>query len=227
MSRAEKATIAIGVLGIILMGYQAWDILDRRRNVTAAIAVSVWIIAAGMIGYSIYSNLKDAHRADTLRSEIITIKDEHTTQMKGQEKQHEQKADGLRRANATLVRQISSHQDEIDEIIARHQRDMERLKSENQKAVADSRRLVIHSATWGIGGMYSQEYTGNLNLYVARGKNLQVSEEFFGPAGHPGEQKVLQVKFSCPCSAKVRECFFREGQLLDFEELCEKKPLER
>jgi hypothetical protein len=49
--------------------------------VSAAIAVSVWVISALLVGYSIYRNFKDAHRAESLRAEIVTIKDENKVQL--------------------------------------------------------------------------------------------------------------------------------------------------
>jgi hypothetical protein len=83
MSKGERLTLVItilfGVPSLIFAGIQAWDVLDRRGAMSAAIAISVWAISLLMIGYSIYRNLRDARRAESLRAQIVTIKDEHKT----------------------------------------------------------------------------------------------------------------------------------------------------
>lgn len=80
MSTGERIGIAIGIVGVILMGVQVWDILDRRGAMNIAIAIFVWVISILAVGYSIYRNVHDAHRAASLRAEIVTIKDEYATQ---------------------------------------------------------------------------------------------------------------------------------------------------
>ncbi len=63
MSRGELITIIIGIFGLVLMGIQAWDVLEKRGAVVAALAISIWIASASIVGYAVFRNLKDAHRA--------------------------------------------------------------------------------------------------------------------------------------------------------------------
>jgi len=78
-------TLLLGVPALVFTGIQAWDVLDRRGIMTAAVAVSVWVISVVMIGYSVWRNLHDAHRAKALRTQIEVLKKEHSAQVKALE----------------------------------------------------------------------------------------------------------------------------------------------
>jgi len=81
MSIAEKVTIAIGIVGAVFAGYQTWDILDRRHDVSAAFQAVMWIAVILVIAYAIYGNLKDARRSKGLQADITRIRDEHREQL--------------------------------------------------------------------------------------------------------------------------------------------------
>jgi len=133
MSRGEwAATLIIGIAGLILMGIQAWDILDRRGAMNATIVLLAWLLSLGMVAYAVYKNLKDVHREKSLKAEIVTIRDEHKTQMGALEKRHHDEMASVRadaNRNAAIV---TAKQDEIHEMGQRYSANLEKVKTASQ-----------------------------------------------------------------------------------------------
>ena len=250
------AGIAVFV-NILMLVVLLWHEKDHdNADYGWAIAMIVLVVVSiALTLLAVYVNLRDAKRAAALHSQIVTIKDEHKTQMKGVEKRCKREAnDALSDLRAQLEREeqqrrgklvedlknefsqsfhqqeqrhvaekseaetvarntLAEKQDEIRDLLIRHEREL-----------VDARTIVVHSATWGIGGMYSLDITNNLKVFVDRSIQqsieLRASEELFGEAGHPDESKVLFVKFSGPCSAKRYEHTFKDGELVDLDALC-------
>ncbi len=129
MSNGERiATLIIGIVGLILMGIQAWDILDRRGVMNAAIAICVWLLSLSMVAYAVYKNLRDVHREKYIRAEIITIRDEHKTQIEALKAHHR---DGMASVRADANRNaeiVKSKQDEIHEMQQRHTEALKNVK---------------------------------------------------------------------------------------------------
>jgi hypothetical protein len=107
MSKGEKWTVTLGIIGVVGVGLQVWIALLHEEEHRPGIMTTVAIVLLGLLVaavniYAIYRNLKDAKRAAELRAEIVTIKDEHATQIAGLEKQRsgleEQYKEELRQA---------------------------------------------------------------------------------------------------------------------------------
>jgi hypothetical protein len=54
-----------------------------------ALVILIWLSGAVLLAYSVYRNLKDAHHAESLRAEIVTIKEEHQIQFDHSKRQFE------------------------------------------------------------------------------------------------------------------------------------------
>jgi len=136
MFKGNVASIVIGIVALIFAGVPVWDILDRRGISGAAFALIVWVIALGVIAYTAYRNLKDSHRANQLRSEIVTIKDEHNIHLKAIEKRLEEETEKAKTYFHDYNEEVQSHQEtkakEREANTYREQtlREVERLKAE-------------------------------------------------------------------------------------------------
>src|SRR5277367_4186179 len=100
MSSGERWAIFIGVLGLILMAIQDWVLLSHEQWRTAGLVKSVGIVLFSLlvIGVNVYAisrNLRDSHRAENLRSEIVTIKDEFNFQLDQLSREHKAQLDKL------------------------------------------------------------------------------------------------------------------------------------
>jgi hypothetical protein len=194
---------ALTGVALVLMAIPAWDVLEKRGITTASMFfVIAWLIGAVLLAYSVYTNLRDVKRERNLRTLLVTIKDEHRTQIEVLSKR--------------LSEEVASHTEELRALHEKHKRD-----------VRDHRKIVIHSAWWGIGGirrMYSRDITGLFDHFFTRyreqGLELKASEEPFGDGGYPGEPKQLWVSFSCPCADKPTEHTFRYGEVIDLHARC-------
>ena len=93
-------------LGLLLYLWHERD-HDSTDYTMDVLIVSVFILSTIVTAWAVRKNLKDANRAESLEAQIITIKDEHQLQMKGQKKQYEQKAEGARKANDALIGQLA------------------------------------------------------------------------------------------------------------------------
>jgi hypothetical protein len=111
LSKGERVVIVLGVAGLIIASIQAWDILDKRGIIGAALAVIVWLLALGMIAYAVYRNLKDANRAGQLRSEIVTIRDENRIHMEALERQLEDERGKAKKYFHDYNHEVQSHQE--------------------------------------------------------------------------------------------------------------------
>jgi hypothetical protein len=109
MSKGEIIAITIGVFGLIFTGIQAWDILDKRGAMSASIAVSVWVLSLGMVGYAVYKNLRGIYRSESLLAQIQTLKDEFRLQTEAAEKKH---AEDLKKVKLSLFEEIQAKYNE-------------------------------------------------------------------------------------------------------------------
>jgi hypothetical protein len=67
MSKVDRTIICIGIASLVLMAIPAWETLERWGVVTGAILILVWLVGATLLAYSVYRNLKDAHRVEQAR----------------------------------------------------------------------------------------------------------------------------------------------------------------
>lgn len=79
MSKGEKWTIILGIPSLALLAISVYIQLIEREEQKAGTMSTIGIIvfagvAAGIVVWTIVRNLKDAHRAEVLKSEIVTIK---------------------------------------------------------------------------------------------------------------------------------------------------------
>jgi hypothetical protein len=178
----------------------AWDILDKRGTTMAFVAWVLLILAAI---YLFFVTNRWSERFDRLDASLTTLKDASRTS-----------EDGLRK--------------QLSEKDATHAQEMTTLRDQFARGLYEHRRTVIHVAMWGADGlrhMYSRDITTILNLLLDRhGKqNLEViaNDEFLGDGGYPEmKEKLLWVKFSCPCSAIPVEHTFKYGEVIDLKPFC-------
>jgi hypothetical protein len=199
MSRAEKINIGITVIGLVLMAVPTWDVLEKRSLMTATLLVLTWLCGAALVAYSVHRNMKDAKRAESLRAQIVTIKDDFRLRISSLE--------DTSKSNLEALRQ-------------KHHAGMKEFKEDHAKNIEDARRVVIHSAMWGTGGPTDRDKTHELQLYLdMNDETLTANMGRFGDffQGHP---KMLKVEYSCPCSGKRHRHSFHEGEKIDFEKLC-------
>ena len=134
------------LIGIVLMAIPAWDALDSGGiTITSMILVVVWLIGAALVAYSVSLNLRDVRRERSLRSQLVTLKDEHQTQLDGLKKRFDEES--------------TKHKNEITQLLAKHEAD-----------IRDHRKIVIHAAYWGMGGIrriYSQDITSWLDFILS------------------------------------------------------------
>jgi len=94
----QKATNMLTAVAVVFAAIQAWDILDRRGILSNAIAVGLFLVCLVLMLYAAYRNLSDAARGKALRAEIVTIKDEHKTQLEHREQQAAKAIEDIRYA---------------------------------------------------------------------------------------------------------------------------------
>src|ERR1700683_1379454 len=85
MSKAERIYIALGVLTVVIAGLTFWVAILHEQEHRSDLPTRVGVVIVALIylgggAYAVYRNLKGAKRADILRAEIVTIRDEHETQ---------------------------------------------------------------------------------------------------------------------------------------------------
>src|SRR5579859_2389065 len=126
MPKSVKSAIAI--VGLLLMAIPAWDVLDKRGIMTGSIFIGSWLIGAALVIYSVSRMLRDSHDAETLRAEIVTIRDEHGTQMRGLETRLNREA---AEARAAHQRQYQVQSSELEDRLNRdHDQAVAILKTE-------------------------------------------------------------------------------------------------
>src|SRR5271165_2015172 len=69
MFSRNQATI-IGLVGLVLMGIPAWDILETRGAVSGAVSVGTLAISVILIAYSTYNNLIQSRRAESRQAKL-------------------------------------------------------------------------------------------------------------------------------------------------------------
>jgi hypothetical protein len=153
VKRFEWGSVGVGIVGVILAGVQVWDILDRRGMMDAAVAVVVWLIAFGMIAFSVYRSLKDAHRGAQLRSEIVTIKDDHRIHIKALEKQLTEETEKAKRYFHDYNEEVQSHQEtkakerEANTFKDQASREIEKLKAKPTIETEDPKAALVRNAS--------------------------------------------------------------------------------
>jgi len=191
-------------IGLALAAIPAWDVLSKRESpIASMIAFVLWLVGAVLVVWSVRLNLMDAKRAQSLRAQLEAIKEEHKTE--------------LQRANQQLAEQTTRHADEIMALQLKHERD-----------IREHRKIVIHSALWGMGGIQdlsSQDITSRLDYLLEQCGNQNVelvaNDEFLGGGGYQGSpKKRLWVKFSCPCSTIAVSHTFNYGETVNLMPLC-------
>jgi hypothetical protein len=89
---------------------------EHRRDIVYEVEIiSLGSATLAVLVWAFVRNIRDARRAKSLRAEIVSIKDEHNTQIIGQAKQYEQKTDGLRKSIETLNAQLVEDKKRADE----------------------------------------------------------------------------------------------------------------
>lgn len=167
MSKGERATIAIGIIGLVGIVLQIWIALvheeEHRAGITAAVGIALLgLVVASVNAWALQRNLRDAHRAEKTEIKLTNAVYEHGVQRAEAQRVHDEEVSRLRSENDRLVQVISRHNDEISEMSGRHQQEVEALKRKHAEDIKDERSVVIHSARWGIGGTYSVDQTAVL-----------------------------------------------------------------
>lgn len=107
-----------------------------------------------------------------------------------------------------------------------HAQEMATIRNQFARDLRQHRRIVIHAATWGADGirhMYSQDITTTLSFLLDRKQDEEVvaNDESLGDGGYPEmQEKLLWVKFSCPCSAIPVEHTFKYGEAVNLTPFC-------
>src|ERR1017187_5837522 len=80
MSRAEKliAGFTIGIFIVTCLALYA-DVQDKPETAAVVLLIICNLLLMLAMMFALYRNLHDAHRAKSLRAQIITIRDEHKT----------------------------------------------------------------------------------------------------------------------------------------------------
>ncbi|HWY46628.1 MAG TPA: hypothetical protein VNX70_04550 [Bryobacteraceae bacterium] len=185
---------------LVIGAIQAWDILDKRGATVAVVAWALVIVAGA---YLCFVTTWWSGRFDRLHASLTTVKDASKTS-----------EDGLRK-------QLSAKD-------ANYAQEMATVRDQFARDLREHRRTVIHAATWGADGlrhMYSRDITTNLNFLLDRHErqnhDVAANDEFLGDGGYPEmKEKLLWVKFSCPCSAIPVEHTFKYGEVIDLKPFC-------
>ena len=135
MSKGERWTIIISIIGLVGIGLQVWLALLHEEEHRAGIMTTVGMILLAVVValvnlYAIYRNLKDASRVKGFEARIIALKNEHQRLVAGLEKQHEHQEYNSRQSTKEALAEVRA----LKEQLATKDSDCaEREKASNQR----------------------------------------------------------------------------------------------
>jgi hypothetical protein len=113
MDPVQKAQVVfwrdtiVAVCAILVLWVAIKSAQHQGVDVGVIILTIVFLVVAGILISIIYRNLRDATRAESLRSQIITIKEEHATQVKARESELLRHKQQSRQAVENLQEKVS------------------------------------------------------------------------------------------------------------------------
>jgi hypothetical protein len=147
MPKSEKWTLLLGVPSLVLLAISVYVQLAEREEHKAGtmstIGIVVFnIIAAVVVVWTIYRNLKDAHRARDLEAQIVTIKDNHSKKIKALEDAHKDQEQSTKRKCDNNVKGLT----ELREIDRRATNRAKEQAEALQKELAEKEKLLMSAA---------------------------------------------------------------------------------